>query len=84
MIDAKLFHGSSGGLVISKPLDIAVINGNVMTSKDKQYTFLGIYSGEYTHPNPDGTEESFGLGLVWYSYLVPEIINKGVSQVANK
>ena len=84
LIDAKLFHGSSGGLVISKPLDLAVINGNVMTSKDKQYTFLGIYSGEYTHPNPDGTEESFGLGIVWYSYLVPEIINKGVSQVANK
>ena len=84
LIDAKLFHGSSGGLVISKPLDLAIIDGKVMTSKDKQYTFLGIYSGDYTHTNLEGEKESFGLGIVWYSYLVPQIINNGVALIVNQ
>lgn len=81
LIDAKLFPGSSGGLVISKPLDLAIIDGKLLTSKDKRYTFLGIYSGEYTHTDSKGEKESFGLGIVWYSYLVPQIINEGVSPV---
>lgn len=79
LVDANLFPGSSGGLVLSKPTDIARINGNVMHSDYKHYVFLGVYSGQYNYvrKNPDGTTkvESYGLGIVWYSDLVHEIVN---------
>lgn len=84
-IDAQLFPGSSGGLVISKPQNIAMFNGKIHYSETKQFVFLGIYSGEYLWKektrNKDGSvdvkEHSYGLGNVWYSYLVPEIITSG-------
>ena len=79
LVDANLFPGSSGGLVLSKPTDIARINGKVMHSDYKHYVFLGVYSGQYNYvgKNPDGTTkvESYGLGIVWYSDLVHEIVN---------
>ncbi len=79
LVDANLFPGSSGGLVLSKPTDIARINGKVMHSEFKQYVFLGVYSGQYNYigKNPDGSlkVESYGLGIVWYSDLVHEIVN---------
>ena len=79
LVDANLFLGSSGGLVLSKPTDIARINGKVMHSDFKHYVFLGVYSGQYNYveTNPDGTTkvESYGLGIVWYSDLVHEIVN---------
>lgn len=84
-IDAQLFPGSSGGLVISKPANIAFFDGTVHYSKYKQFVFLGIYSGEYIWREKikiDGKEiemeRSYGLGNVWYSYLVPQIISDGV------
>lgn len=84
-IDAQLFPGSSGGLVISKPQNIAMINGKIHYSEIKQFVFLGIYSGEYLWEeeiiNKDGDidfkKHSYGLGNVWYSYLVPEIVTSG-------
>lgn len=79
LVDANLFPGSSGGLVLSKPTDIARINGKVMHSDYKHYVFLGVYSGQYNYigKNPDGSTkvESYGLGIVWYSDLVHEIVN---------
>ena len=86
LIDAKLFPGSSGGLVISKPIDIALIEGKIMHHESKQFVFLGVYSGEPVyHSNLIDLEditiikkESFGLGSVWYSYLIPDIIENGV------
>ena len=78
-IDAQLFPGSSGGLVISKPKDIAIINGKINTAKSKQFIFLGIYSGEYYYVDSKTKEKrSYGLGNVWYSYLVEEICKNGV------
>ena len=83
LIDAKLFPGSSGGLVISKPADVAMINGHLMHAKEKQYVFLGIYSGEYYYEKIENgktvLKEDYGLGIVWYSTLVPQIINNGVT-----
>lgn len=83
-IDAQLFPGSSGGLVISKPTNIAMIDQQLKYSTTKQFVFLGIYSGEYLWKEKitiDGKEveinRSYGLGNVWYSSLVPEIINDG-------
>ena len=85
-IDAQLFPGSSGGLVISKPINIAMINGELKYSKSKQFVFLGVYSGEFKWDeeveiagDKHTFKNSYGLGNVWYSYLVPEIINDGVS-----
>ena len=86
LIDSKLFPGSSGSIVLTKPQYIAVIDGNVKYNKDGQYIFLGIYSGEpYIKHNPlefdDMTiikRETYNVGIVWYSSLVPEIISNGV------
>lgn len=84
-IDAQLFPGSSGGLVISKPTNFAMIDGQLKKSTTKQFALLGVYSGEYTWPEEfkvkDSTitvNRSFGLGNVWYSSLVPEILKNGV------
>lgn len=85
LIDAKLFPGSSGGLVISKPTNFAVIDGKPMHNLTKQFVLLGVYSGEPIYQSTpielDGLtvvkKESYGLGNVWYSYLIPEIIDNG-------
>lgn len=87
LIDAKLFPGSSGSLVISKPSNIESIDGRLMhtISGKKEFLFLGVYSGEYCQRNsPIETEnfvliskESFNLGVVWYFDLIPAIIAHG-------
>jgi hypothetical protein len=84
-IDAQLFPGSSGGLVISKPTNFAMIDGVPKQSAVKQFVFLGIYSGEYMFKEEidfNNTKQiiskSYGLGNVWYSYLVTDIIQSGI------
>ena len=86
LIDAKLFPGSSGSVVLSKPNDIMVKNGEVMFAKEKQFAFLGIFSGEPTYQEAVAigdltiTQSSgFNLGIVWYAHLVDEIIENGIS-----
>lgn len=88
-IDAQLFPGASGGLVLSKPTNIAMIDGTLKTCKTKQFVFLGVYSGEYTWDKKieiDGKEylvdSSYGLGNVWYSHLIPQIITSGINYTA--
>ena len=86
LIDAKLFPGSSGSVVISKPIDLVVKGGNVMLANEKQFAFLGIFSGEpkfQEAPVVIGdltiTQASgFDLGIVWYAELVEEILEIGV------
>lgn len=85
-IDAQLFPGSSGGLVISKPTNIAMINGKLSYSQTKQFVLLGVYSGEFKWyedidigGNIIRMGNSYGLGNVWYSYLIPQIISDGVN-----
>lgn len=85
-IDAQLFPGSSGGLVISKPTNIAMIGGQLCQSKEKQFVLLGVYSGEYQWKEEivEGgakktVKHSYGLGNVWYSYLIPQIIKNGIN-----
>lgn len=85
LIDAKLFPGSSGSIVVSKPIDMVVSGGKVFTSKEKQYAFLGIYSGEpFLKEQPVELDDiiimrklGFNLGIVWYGYLIEEIIANG-------
>lgn len=85
-IDAQLFPGSSGGVVISKPTNIAMINGTLQYNKTKQFVLLGVYSGEfkwYEDIEIAGKKyqmgNSYGLGNVWYSYLITEIIKDGIA-----
>lgn len=81
LVDAKLFPGSSGGMVLSKPVDIAIINGQLMRSDEKRFCLLGVYSGQFSHQEKDKdgktVSEPFGLGIVWYSRLISEIIKTG-------
>ena len=86
LIDAKLFPGSSGSVVVSKPIDFIVKDGAPMFSKEKQFALLGIFSGE-----PELTEEpveigdltvtrrsGFNLGIVWYAQVIEEARTEGV------
>lgn len=88
LVDAKLFPGSSGSIVVSKPRDFAVVDGKMMWAKEKQFAFLGVYSGEpfLFSEHPLEFEEftltrkqGFNLGIVWYSKLVDEILDKGIT-----
>lgn len=85
LVDAPLLPGSSGGVVISKPTNMAVIDGRIMHNNIKQFVLLGVYSGEPLYTNRIEVDnmviiqnKSFGLGNVWYSKLIPEIINVGI------
>ena len=84
-MQATLFPGSSGGVVISKPVNIAVINGKIAHNPTKQFVLLGVYSGEPIYINRVEVDDmviiqnkSFGLGNVWYAHLIPEIIGNGI------
>ena len=86
LIDAKLFPGSSGSVVLSKPIDVVVKERRMLFSEEKQFAFLGIYSGEpQMHELPMELDDltiirkhSFNLGVVWYAELVEETIDRGI------
>ena len=87
LIDAKLFPGSSGSLVISRPTDFVVQKGQAYLRRDgsKEFLFLGIFSGEpFGKMRPIETDsfvilskEGYNVGIVWYYHLVPTIISEG-------
>ena len=86
LIDAKLFPGSSGSLVVSKPTNIALINGRISHSLEKQHAFLGVYSGEpYKEDHPIESDDitiirrlGYNIGIVWYGNLIEEIFSRMV------
>ena len=86
LIDAKLFPGSSGSVVISKPIDLMAKNGKLMSASEKQFALLGVYSGEPKLQEPPvvigdltiSQSSGFDLGIVWYADLVEETIDKGI------
>ena len=86
LIDAKLFPGSSGSVVVSKPIDFLVKDGSPMFSEDKQFALLGIFSGEpqlLEDPVEIGDltvtrKSGFDLGLVWYAQAIEEARTEGV------
>jgi hypothetical protein len=87
LIDAKLFPGSSGSIVVSKPIDMIVKDGQIMHASEKQFAFLGVFSGEpFRHERPVELDDmiivqksSFNVGIVWYAELVDEILDSGVT-----
>ena len=60
LIDAKLFPGSSGSLVISRPTNFIIKNGEMYLHRppdQKAFAFLGVFSGEpFTYSHPIETE----------------------------
>ncbi len=87
LIDAKLFPGSSGSLVISKPTKFVVTEQGPFYSKDPQFAFLGIYSADpYTEQTPIELDDltiirkkTYDVGIVWYAGVVPLIANEGIT-----
>ena len=87
LIDAKLFPGSSGSIVISKPIGFLVEDKKILqhSSGSKQFAFLGIFSGEpFCESRPIETDsftiiskEGYNVGVVWYCQLVTDIIKNG-------
>ena len=92
LIDAKLFPGSSGSIVITKPTNLLVEGGNLFHNTEKQFAFLGIYSGEpYQQHHPIEFEDititrkaGFNVGIVWYGHLVEDIIKNGIKLNSEK
>lgn len=86
LIDAKLFSGSSGSVVVSKPTDFVIKDGKPMFSKVKQFALLGIYSGEpqlREEPVQLGEltlimQSGCDLGRVWYAQTIEEAKTDGV------
>lgn len=85
-IDAKLFPGSSGSLVITKPRrEDLEENKYLVFKQNKIYYCLGVYSGEPcmqriemgADGKPQKKYNTFDIGLVWYYSLIPETIVNG-------
>ena len=85
LIDAKLFPGSSGSVVVTKPISSIVAEGPMKDERETQFAFLGIYSGEpFRQQEPIDLDDitiirkdSFNVGTVWYGKLVVDIVKKG-------
>jgi len=80
-IDCKLFPGSSGSLIIAKPKEIIISNGQPLFTTKKGIYCLGIYSGEPYQERiamKNGKkvikQETFDLGVVYYADLIKELI----------
>ncbi len=87
-IDAKLFPGSSGSLVITKPTrETLDENGYLAYKVNKLFYCLGIFSGEPLFDrlvmNDEGKivkqQFTFDLGFVWYSSVIVDTINTGIN-----
>ena len=86
LVDARLFPGSSGSIVISSPRNFRVDNGKPVFSETKKFVVLGVYSGtkiftENPIELPGFTltpKERLDLGIVWHSRLIEQIIDSGV------
>jgi len=77
LVDSRLYHGSSGSLVITKPRQLAVIDGRLKYNPEKTFQFLGVYS------EPLNRSIDIHMGLVWYSDLVEKVVSHGVQISAN-
>lgn len=87
LIDAKLFPGSSGSLVITKPTNFKVEDSKIYYSPLKKYAICGVYSGEpYFQRKPVDLgdleiirKEGFNVGIVWRAELIVDLISAGTT-----
>ena len=69
LVDGKLFPGSSGSVVISKPTDVVVDDGQLFVIGDgeKAFALLGIFSGAFE-------DLDYGFGVAWYAETIGELL----------
>ncbi len=87
LIDAKRFPGSSGSIVITKPIASPVDEGPLKGYRETRFAFLGVYSGgpivQHRPIEFDDfiitRKDNFDLGTVWYGELVSEIVKEGIT-----
>ena len=78
LIDAKLFPDFRN-LVISQPrIPIKIYEDGISYYKEKQFEFLGIFSGEPHLTDEHGKPHYFNVGKVWFWHLLDQIITNGV------
>ena len=92
LIDAKLFPGSSGSVVISKPIDLTIKDGQlfVLKNDEKAFALLGVFSGEpQTQSQPVAVGDltitqtlEYGVGVVWYADVIEELLKDGVEAMS--
>ena len=78
--------------MLTKPTNLLVENGNLFHNTEKQFAFLGIYSGEpYQQHNPIKFDDititrksGFNVGIVWYGHIVEDIIKNGIQLNSEK
>jgi S1-C subfamily serine protease len=75
VIDANLHPGMSGSPVMTKPKTIlATKTGHAMSQTPVTF-FLGIFSATISTVVQSRQQEALGLGIVWYSNLIEQIID---------
>ena len=78
LIDARLHGGTSGSPVIAKPTRYVTKGGQRVAVRFNLMTFLvGVHSAtiDCEDRDPD-QDEPLGLSVVWYPWLIPEIIQQ--------
>lgn len=76
LIDFKEYEGLSGSVVISKPTDFVIDNGQIFFRKGaKDFVFLGVYAGQrYRRSRATSEEQTADLGIGWYYYTLDDAI----------
>jgi hypothetical protein len=76
LIDFKEYEGLSGGVIISKPTDFVVEDGQMYIHKGgRDFLLLGIYTGQrYRQNKITGDEEVPDVGIGWYYYNLANAI----------
>lgn len=80
LIDAQLFPGSSGSVVVSQPTQLVIHEDRILRSKEPQFVLLGVYTGspEWSSGGHDSAAvESMGIGVVAYASVIAEIVESG-------
>lgn len=76
LIDSKLFPGSSGSLIITKPHTYSVSENGA-----DFFLVLGVFSGEYLKSEQVDIDDltiikrgGYNTGIVWYYHVLNDII----------
>jgi hypothetical protein len=76
LVDANLHPGMSGSPVLTKARGIwPDSQGSQRVYKEPAAFLLGVFSSTINFNPPGGQQEALGLGVVWYGYLIDEIID---------
>jgi len=75
VVDANLHPGMSGSPVMTKPKTNLPTKTGFAIRPTPVTFFLGVFSATISKILPSRQEEPLGLGIVWYSNLIEQIID---------